>query len=251
MERAWLPAGRIVDHEAVAFDAARATVQGTRRTCFEDLVLAEVAVQIPRGAEVERVLAAAAAADLARALPLEDEEVAALRTRVACLRAWRPELDLPALDDAALAHLLPDLVGGHRSFETLRRIPLFDLLRGRFTWAQGQALEQEAPTHFEVPSGSRIRLRYEEGRPPVLAVRIQEVFGLLETPTVAGGRVKVLLHLLAPNHRPQQITDDLPSFWAKTYARVRAELRGRYPKHAWPADPYAARAERRPPRRRP
>ena len=111
-------------------------------------------------------------------------------------------------------------------------------------------VDREAPERIEVPSGSRIRLRYEEGKAPVLAVRIQEAFGLLETPTVAGGRVKVLMHLLAPNQRPQQITDDMPSFWANTYAGVRAELRRRYPKHAWPEDPYTAKAERRPGRKR-
>ena len=82
-----------------------------------------------------------------------------------------------------------------------------------------------------------MRLRYEPGRPPVLAARIQDLFGLTETPTVAGGRVPVLLHLLAPNGRPQQVTDDLASFWETTYREVRKELKGRYPKHAWPEDP--------------
>ena len=102
----------------------------------------------------------------------------------------------------------------------------------------------EAPERIEVPSGSHIRIEYEEGRAPVLAARIQELFGLTETPRVATGRVKVLLHLLAPNHRPQQVTDDLASFWANTYPQVRKELRGRYPKHSWPDDPLTAEAIR-------
>ena len=89
-------------------------------------------------------------------------------------------------------------------------------------------------------------MTYEEGRPPVLAVRIQEVFGLRDTPRIAGGRVPVLLHLLGPNMRPQQITDDLASFWANTYPQVRKELRRRYPKHAWPEDPLTAAAVGRP-----
>ena len=110
--------------------------------------------------------------------------------------------------------------------------------------------EREAPERLPVPSGSRIRLRYEEGKAPVLAARIQEVFGLLETPTVAGGRVKVLMHLLAPNQRPAQVTQDLASFWANTWPQVRKELRGRYPKHAWPEDPLTAQPESRPRRRR-
>jgi ATP-dependent helicase HrpB len=112
-------------------------------------------------------------------------------------------------------------------------------------------VEREAPERLPVPSGSRPALRYEVGRPPVLAVRIQEVFGLRETPRVAAGRVRVLLHLLAPNHRPQQVTDDLASFWANTYPQVRKELRARYPKHAWPEDPWSATPERRPRRKRP
>jgi ATP-dependent helicase HrpB len=124
-------------------------------------------------------------------------------------------------------------------------------MQGRLTHAQRQAVEREAPERIAVPSGSHIALQYEAGRPPVLAVRVQELFGLSETPRVAGGRVAVLLHLLAPNYRPQQITDDLASFWANTYPQVRKDLRARYPKHAWPEDPLAADPERRPQRKRP
>src|SRR5262249_33669366 len=126
-----------------------------------------------------------------------------------------------------------------------------EALRGRLTPRQLQAVDREAPERLTVPSGSRLALRYEVGRPPVLAVRIQEVFGLRDTPRVAGGRVPVLLHLLAPNHRPQQVTDDLASFWANTYPQVRKELRARYPKHAWPEDPWSATPERRPRPKRP
>jgi ATP-dependent helicase HrpB len=114
------------------------------------------------------------------------------------------------------------------------------------TAAQLGAVEREAPERLVVSSGSRIALVYEPGKPPVLAVRIQELFGMRETPRIAGGRVSVVLHLLAPNYRPQQITTDLASFWRNTYAEVRKELRRRYPKHAWPEDPLAAKAERKP-----
>ncbi len=92
-------------------------------------------------------------------------------------------------------------------------------------------------------------MHYEPGKPPVLSVRIQEMFGMLETPRVGGRRVPVLVHLLAPNYRPQQVTDDLASFWRTTYHQVRKDLRRRYPKHAWPEDPYQATAERRPGRK--
>jgi ATP-dependent helicase HrpB len=117
------------------------------------------------------------------------------------------------------------------------------------TSRQLSAVEREAPERLAVPSGSRIALKYEAGRPPVLAARIQELFGLAETPRVAAGRVKVLVHLLAPNYRPQQVTDDLASFWRNTYPLVRKELRARYPKHDWPEDPLTATAGRGPKRR--
>ena len=250
IERSWLAEAAVRTESTAGFDEERGAVTGTRRTCYEDLVLDEVAVQLERGPEVERALAAAAAENLDAALPLDEAAVQSLRTRVACLQEWTPGAGLPRMDDDVLRALLPELVRGRRSYAELRRAPLLQHLRGLLSWQQQQALDREAPEHIQVPSGSRIRLTYEPGRPPVLAVRIQEVFGLLETPTVAGGRVKVLMHLLAPNYRPQQITDDMPSFWANTYQGVRAELRRRYPKHAWPEDPLSATAQRRPGRRR-
>jgi ATP-dependent helicase HrpB len=122
-------------------------------------------------------------------------------------------------------------------------------MTGLLTYKQHQAVEREAPERIAVPSGSRIAVKYEVGRPPVLAARIQELFGLTETPRVAGGQVNVLLHLLAPNYRPQQVTDDLASFWANGYPVVRKELRARYPRHSWPEDPLSAEAMRGPKRR--
>jgi ATP-dependent helicase HrpB len=145
--------------------------------------------------------------------------------------------------------MLSWVCAGCRSFEEVRRADWLGLLQGKLTSSQVQAIEREAPERLQVPSGSRLALTYEPGRPPVLAVRIQEVFGWKDTPRVAGGRVRVLLHLLAPNHRPQQVTDDLASFWNNTYQQVRKELRIRYPKHAWPEDPWNAPAESKPKRR--
>jgi ATP-dependent helicase HrpB len=127
--------------------------------------------------------------------------------------------------------------------------PWLDVLRGIIPYDLWQAVERDAPAAVEVPTGSRIALAYTEGRPPVLAVRIQELFGLAETPRVGRGRVKVLLHLLAPNYRPQQVTDDLASFWKNGYPLVRKELRARYPRHSWPDDPLTADAIRGPKKR--
>ena len=151
-----------------------------------------------------------------------------------------PELKLPTFMEAELRELLSWLGPRCRSFADLRKADWLSALRGRLSFAQQQAIDREVPERLLVPSGSQITLTYAEGRPPVLAVRIQELFGLAETPRIAGGRVKVLLHLLAPNYRPQQVTDNLASFWANTYPQVRKELRARYPKHAWPEDPASA-----------
>jgi len=113
-------------------------------------------------------------------------------------------------------------------------------MRDRIGYPRWQRLERDVPESLTEPTGSEITLVYEVGRPPVLAVRIQELFGLRETPRIAGGRVKVLLHLLAPNRRPQQVTDDLASFWVTGYAVVRKDLRMEYPNHRWPDDPTTA-----------
>jgi ATP-dependent helicase HrpB len=248
VEPEWLPPERLRTTVDLSFDAERERVAAWKRTRAEDLVLSESEVP-PDAEEAGEVLARAAAEALDRALPLADPETASFLARARCLGGWMPELGLPAFNEAFLRGLLPTLAAGRKSFAELRRAPLLDVLRGALSWEQLQALEREAPERLEVPSGSRIRLAYEQGRPPVLAARIQEMFGLAETPRVAVGRVPVLLHLLAPSGRPQQVTHDLRSFWENTYPQVRKELAGRYPKHAWPQDPWNARPERRPRRR--
>jgi ATP-dependent helicase HrpB len=225
-------------------------VAARRRVRFEDLLLEETPAALPDGEQTASVLAATAAEHLARVLPPEDSPAATFLARVRCLRAWMPEWQLPAFDPAELRDLLPWLCAGRRSFAELRSAGWLDLLQGRLTPRQRQAMDREAPERLPVPSGRHVALRYEVGRPPVLAVRIQELFGLRDTPRIAGGRVRVLLHLLAPNQRPQQVTDDLASFWANTYPQVRKELRARYPKHAWPEDPWSATPESRPRRQR-
>ena len=176
--------------------------------------------------------------------------MAGFLARLRSLAGWRPELNLPTLEQADLERLADELCVGRSSFAELRRIDLRQHVLGALEWEQRAALERDAPERLEVPSGSRIELGYEPGRPPVLAVRIQELFGWSETPRVAGGRVPVLLHLLGPNFRPQQVTDDLASFWTNTYPEVRKELRRRYPRHSWPEDPRNAEPLRGARRRR-
>lgn len=250
VRRDWLPAELVNVAIEVAFDPESERVTARRRLRFEDLMIEDSPAALPDEREVARVLAAAAVDNLERVLPPKDSPAGLFRTRVRCLRAWMPELQLPPFDETDLRDLLPWLCHGRRSFAELRSAPWLDALHNKLDHRQRQAVEREAPERLLVPSGSRLALNYEEGRPPVLAVRIQELFGLRDTPRVAGGRVRILLHLLAPNYRPQQVTDDLASFWANTYPQVRKELRARYPKHAWPEDPTSATPQRGPRRRK-
>jgi ATP-dependent helicase HrpB len=249
IERDWLPAGQTTTSVEVAFDAQTERVSAKRRVRFVDLLIEETDAPLPHGEETARVLAAVAAEHLERVVPPEDSPAGLYRTRVRCLGQWMPELHLPPLDDAEMGELLTWLCHSCRSFTELRKADWLQAFQGRLNHTQRLAIEREAPERLQVPSGSRIALRYELGRPPILAVRIQELFGWTRTPRIAGGRVPVLLHLLAPNYRPQQVTDDLASFWTNTYPQVRKELRARYPKHAWPEDPWTATPERRPRRR--
>ncbi|MFL6237327.1 MAG: ATP-dependent helicase HrpB [Thermoanaerobaculia bacterium] len=247
VEPEWLPGLRTAVE--LEFDESRERVAAWKRTRYEDLVIAETEVPPPDAAETARVLAEAAASRLDRALPLDDPEVASFLARVRSLAGWMPELGLPRFEEEELRALLPALAAGRKSFAELRRAPLLDVLQGALSHPQLEALRREAPERLAVPSGSQIRIAYEPGRPPVLAARIQEMFGLAETPRVAAGQVPVLLHLLAPNGRPQQVTHDLRSFWETTYPQVRKELAGRYPRHSWPQDPWNAAPQRRPARR--
>jgi ATP-dependent helicase HrpB len=129
---------------------------------------------------------------------------------------------------------------GKRSLAELKKANLAALLQSRLSYPLDRLFEQLTPQAIVVPSGSEIRLDYAQGERPVLAVRLQEIFGWTDTPRVAGGRTAVVLHLLAPNFRPVQITDDLRSFWSTAYFQVRKDLRFRYPRHSWPDDPLSA-----------
>jgi ATP-dependent helicase HrpB len=251
VERDWLPAEQLRSSIDVEFDAEAERVTAKRRVRFADLVIEEADAPSPPGEEAARLLAAAAAERLERVIPPDDSPAGLYRTRVRCLREWMPELQLPPLDEADLRELLNWLSLGRRSLAELRKADWLQAFQGRLTHIQRQAVEREAPERLVVPPSSHIALRYEVGRPPILAVRIQEIFGWMETPRIAGGRVPVLLHLLGPNYRPQQVTDDLRSFWTNTYPQVRKDLRARYPKHAWPEDPLSAEPESRPRRKRP
>lgn len=240
VEREWLPEELLVESVDTEFDDASGRLVAWRRTRFMDLVIEQSPTAAPEGEAASAALAAAAKSRLAQIRPADDTPAGVFRTRVRCLREWRPELNLPPLDDGDLAAIIDWLASSCRSLGELKSADWLSAYRSRLDRQQLLAVDREAPERATLPSGRSFAVTYAEGRPPVLAARIQDFFGCAESPSVAGGRVRMLLHLLAPNGRPQQVTDDLASFWATTYSVVRKELRGRYPKHKWPEDPRAA-----------
>jgi ATP-dependent helicase HrpB len=246
VKREWLPAELLQTETELFFDAEREQIAARRRVYWDDLLLEDSPAPLPATSEVAAALVAAAQEHWERAFPSDHEILHNWIQRVNFVRHHMPDLDLPAYDEAALLALLPDLCQRRRSLAELRQAPWLEHVRGLLSWQQQQQVEKEAPERIIVPSGSSITLQYQGAEPPILAVRIQELFGLSQTPSVAGGRVPVRLHLLGPNYRPQQITNDLASFWKNTYPQVRKDLRARYPKHSWPEDPLAAPPQRKP-----
>jgi ATP-dependent helicase HrpB len=245
IEPDWLEAffpHEIRRERSAVFDESRGRVVGRGQTWYMDLLLREddnAAVDPRQAAEV----LAAAVRPMAPDWFAQDQAARNLLARVALLRQWMPEHPWPVFDSSELGDLLAEACGGKRGLDELRRVPLAAVLQSRLAYPLDRLVDQHAPPSLIVPSGSRIDLDYAAGSAPVLAVRLQEVFGWTDTPRVANGRVPVLLHLLGPNYRPAQITNDLGSFWATTYFQVRKDLRIRYPKHAWPEDPLTARAQ--------
>ncbi len=237
--------GRRRREQRLRYDDSLGRVEASSGWYFGDLLLRS---GNDSQADPEAIAACLAAAIRPRAAALfaADEAASGFLHRLRWLATVRPDLGLPTIDDAALAGMLDHLCTGCRARAEVEAKPKLPWLEGLLDHAQRVALDRDAPATLEVPSGSRIRLDYAQAdatHPPVLAVRLQELFGLAATPMLAGGRVPVLLHLLGPNFRPEQITRDLASFWANTYPQVRKDLRGRYPKHSWPDDPLTARPE--------
>lgn len=178
-----------------------------------------------------------------------DENAEQLRTRLQCASRWLPEEQWPAVDDdnllGKLELWLQPSLSGVRDLRGLRQVNIAEALTRLLSWQLRQRLDTELPTHYTVPTGSRLPIRYYVDRPPILAVRLQEVFGEQHSPMLANGRVAVVLELLSPAHRPLQITGDLAAFWQGAYREVQKEMKGRYPKHVWPDDPANTRPTRR------
>ena len=226
----------------VIYDPQRDRVVARGTVYYRDLLLRD-----DRDAPVDPDQAASVLAEAVRPRAAEvfesNDDAREWLARLALLRKSMPEHPWPTVGPDELADLLGSATRGKYSVEELRRAALIPLLQSRLSYPLDRLFDKHAPETIGVPSGSRVRVSYAKGERPVMAVRLQELFGWTDTPRVAGGRVPVVLHLLAPNYRPVQITDDLHSFWSTTYFQVRKDLRVRYPKHSWPEDPLTAKPE--------
>ena len=232
---------RIVEDQGTTFDPASAALRARKTRRLGAIVLASEPRQVAADLASAIILAEGVAAGGIHRLPWSKAQ-AQLRQRVGFLRAsegtgnaW-PDLSDAALATSASEWLAPFLIGRTR----LADITSEDLavaLDTLLPWDMKRQLDEKAPTHFEAPTGNRVPIIYEGDGAPILAIRVQELFGLKDHPAVADGRLPLTLHLLSPAGRPLQITRDLPGFWRGSWREVKAEMKGRYPKHVWPDDP--------------
>ncbi len=238
----------VKEQTAVEWDEEKGTLRAWRRWQVGRLVLKAQPQAKPADEDLQQALL-----EWVRAQGLQgltwSTAAEQLRIRLMCAAKWLPEISWPAMDDASLLDnleqwLLPSL-NGVRSLRALQQIDLAEALLRLMSWDQRQRLDANLPTHYSVPTGSRLAIRYHSDQPPALSVRLQEMFGEQRSPMLAEGRVAVVLELLSPAHRPLQITRDLAAFWQGSYREVQKEMKGRYPKHPWPDNPAEALPTRR------
>jgi ATP-dependent helicase HrpB len=234
---------RFVEADTMLWDANARALRAVRESRF-DRIIRE---RRPAG-RVDPALAAKALSAAVAELGLDtlpwSEGLSQWRERVRCLRAWSPELGLPDLSDEALLATLDDWLApafaGKTRLDALATDDLANALHSLLEWPQRQALDRLAPPRIGVPSGLERGIEYRHDAAPVLAVKLQELFGLADTPRIVEGRVPLTLHLLSPGGKPLQVTQDLRGFWERTYPEVKKEMKGRYPRHPWPDDPWTA-----------
>lgn len=234
---------QFIEHDSVRWDASARALIARRERRFDRIVLDSRPAGRPDPGQAAQALCDAVGELGLDALPWTPA-LLQWRERVRCLRDWLPALGLPDLSDAALlaareGWLKPAFVGKTR-LDALSEEELGAALHSGIDWAARQRIDQLAPRRISVPSGQQRTITYAHGSPPVLAVKLQELFGLADTPRIADGRIALTLHLLSPGGKPLQITQDLGSFWQRTYPEVKKEMKGRYPRHPWPDDPWSA-----------
>lgn len=238
----------LTQSDSVEWDDAQGTLKAFRRTQIGQLVIKVQPLAKPTEDELHQAMLNGIrdrGLDVLNWTPQAQQ----LRIRLACAAKWLPEYDWPDVSEEVLLReldswLLPEMQGIH-SLRALKKIDIIRALQNLLEWSLRQRLDSALPTHYTVPTGSQIALRYDEENPPVLAVRMQEMFGEAQTPVIAEGRVPLVLELLSPAQRPLQITRDLTAFWKGAYREVQKEMKGRYPKHVWPDSPATTPPTRR------
>ncbi len=233
----------VSERERFDWDEREERVRAERQQVLGELVLSQRPLTELSDEQRGRCLLQGIRRKGLQVLPWE-EGSEGLLARLRCAADWLPEEGWPAMDEESLLArleewLLPAL-GGMTRLEQLKRLNLTELLRQSLPWPLPKRLDEALPSHFQAPTGSRVRIRYEPGQAPVIPVRIQEMFGQASTPCVADGRVPLVVELLSPAQRPLQITADLAAFWAGSYGEVKKEMKGRYPRHYWPDNPLEA-----------
>ncbi len=240
-------AGRIETRDEVNFDAASGSLRGRRSRKLGAIALAEQPIQVEPNGDTAKLLADKIASAGLDRLPWT-KAIQQWRDRVMFLRASEGD-EWPNLSDAALAQSarawLAPLLADKTALGQIAPDEFGAALGEHLPWPLRRRLDAEAPIHFEAPTGTQAPIDYEAEGGPKIAIRVQELFGLDRHPTIAGGKIPLLIELLSPAHRPVQTTRDLPGFWRGSYAAVRTEMRGRYPRHPWPDDPIASPATRR------
>jgi ATP-dependent helicase HrpB len=233
-------AGELREVTEAKWNAQAERVEVVQRLIYDQLVIDESRASKASGEEAAKVLAEAAlSAGLQKFI--DQDGVAKFIARVEFVSKTFPEAGIPMFNDDDVREALISLCDGLSSFAELReasgRNGLIEVLRQKLSAGQARLLAQMAPEHAAIAGRRQVRVNYEAGKPPWIESRLQDFFGMKTGPVIAGGRVPVVLHLLAPNHRPVQVTTDLAGFWERTYPQVRRELSRRYPRHAWPEDP--------------
>ena len=240
-------ADRIEERESVSFDHASASLRARRTRRLNAILLNEQIKPITPDADTARILAKGIVAAGLDKLPWSKAALQ-FRQRAGFLRAAEGE-EWPDLSDTALvqntAEWLEPVLMDKTSRAQIGADEMSDALINLLPWNLRRRLDDEAPTHFEAPTGTRVPVDYAAEQGPTISIRVQELFGLTQHPSIAGGRVPLVIELLSPAHRPVQVTRDLPGFWRGSYAAVRTDMRGRYPKHPWPDDPASALPTRR------
>lgn len=234
----------VKEKEILTWDTRKGGIIATKDLRIGSIVLQSKPLKDPNPALIRKAIAKAVQSEGSSLLNF-DESITQLQNRISSLRIWNPEQEWPDVSTAVLLEnneeWLAAYYDGIKKPEDLHRISLSQALLQFLGWDKQPLLEQLAPSKISVPTGNNIRIDYlPNGATPILAVRLQELFGMSDTPRINQGKISLVLHLLSPGYKPVQVTSDLRSFWNNTYFEVKKELKRRYPKHAWPEDPWTA-----------